>query len=241
MKRVAVWLLLATVSPGFANAADPAILPTVPQVPSPNLPQEPKVVYATGVVDRVFGPLRERLGMTSPAKQSSDAPVAPSEPANCTADAAGVRSCGASIVPGSPIKSWLCFRPTTGHALPWLQPQEYVGPITGQFRCTSAGCASCGDKPGCATNGAGSAKMIGGHRIGGRGCANGTCVLPPDDAFGGYRFATPESPKVTGISPPPATSNYASNKPTVAPAGTPAQAAPRTTVLESLKRTFSRQ
>jgi hypothetical protein len=112
--------------------------------------------------------------------------------------------CGAPLCPGTPLKSWLCFRPTTGKALPKLNPHPYVGPVTGIFPCTSCagygvGCAG----PGCAGPGCVGADDPARSRLGlgltGRaGCKGGTCVPPAEDAFPGYRFATPESPAVPG-------------------------------------------
>jgi hypothetical protein len=241
MKRIVVWMLLAVLGSGFATAAEPNLLPTIPQVPAPTLNSESRIVPAAGISGRLLGNLRERIGLSMPANRAvgsvepvEAAPIVPLP--GCDHCMAAGNGCGSSIIPGSPIKRWLCFRPTTGHELPWLRPNPYIGPITGQFRCSSAGCASCGDQPGC---GAGCAKgdggpgRIGGLGRGGRGCANGTCILPADDVFAGYKFATPERPMAVIA---PTSTSY---KPTVSPTGLATSTAPRSpTVLESLKRTF---
>ncbi len=171
--------------------------------------------------------------------------------------------CGSSVCPGSPIKTWLCFRPTTGHALPLLNPAPYVGPIAGQFPCTSA--AGCGTQVGCSSAaGCGTANGSGGagpgrngyfanngygglrgghvHALGGK--ADCPCNLPSDSEYRGYRFAAPEAVAVTGKTNPSG-SPYSSYKPAVPPTGlasaTGQPMVPKTpTVLESLKRTFSR-
>jgi hypothetical protein len=235
MKRITAWMLLVVLGHGSASAAEPSP-PTVPQVPAPVLNPESRVVPAAG---RVLGNLRERIGMSAPVSRV----IEPAEPieAPSMAPSPGCDHCmsesragGDSIIQGSPIKRWLCFRPTTGHELPWLRPNPYIGPITGQFRCSSAGCVSCGGPAGC---GAGCAKgdgRMGGLGRGGRGCANGTCIPPADDAFAGYKFATPERSIITTA---PTTST--SYKPTVVPTGLTLSTTPRSpTVLESIKRTF---
>jgi len=96
------------------------------------------------------------------------------------------------------FKAWLCYRPTTGDALPKLNPHPYVGPIAGTFPCGPSGVGGgCGDGPGYAAASGGCAVADSGRgRVGplmpGRGC-QGQCVPPSDDAFPGYRFANPLS------------------------------------------------
>ena len=142
---------------------------------------------------------------------SSDQPwIAPSvEEVPCTTSG---RGCGTSVIAGSPIKSWLCFRPTTAHALPWLRPHPYVGPITGQFHCSPTACPQCEGAPACAA-GTGCGKGLGG----GRGCRNGDCVPPAEGSFPGYKFAQPIAPAVSGRAAPTTTST--SYKPSVPPTG----------------------
>ena len=248
MKRIAVWMLLAALHSTSAHAAEPAALPTTPQVPAPTLGSGSRVQPLAGPSGRVLGALRERIGLARPAPEAVqaagatehiDAPAAAApipEPAAC----APCDRCGGSIIPGSPIKRWFCYRPTTGHELPWLRPHPYVGPITGQFPCSSAGCAPCtAGQPGCdPAAGECGRGILGGGRLG-RGCRDGTCAPTPDEAFGGYRFAVPENRHVVPrTAPPAATTSY---KPTVTPTGltTPAATPRQPTILESIKRTFS--
>jgi hypothetical protein len=198
MKRLV--LLLATVIPSFARAADPPGLAPVPSVPA--------------------------------------TPVAT---AACNSCGDG---CGSSIIAGSPIKAWLCFRPTTGHALPWLRPHPYVGPVTGQFGCSSNGGPTCEPAAACGANG-GCGKGFGG--IGGHGGlglvgrgyrnGNGTCVTPADESFAGYRFAAPLAPNLAPRAN--GTSNSTSYKPGMLVDGG-ADIPRQPTVLESIKRTFSK-
>ena len=254
MKRFAVWVLLSALAPSAARAEDLPPLPTIPQVPAPTVNADQEVVPASGRSGRLLGSLRERIGLsTQVVAEPVEAPelaVAPSAPTpgcdHCATPGPGGH--GNSIIPGSPIKRWFCYQPTTGHELPWLRPNPYIGPVTGQFRCSSPdGCSSCGDRSDCSQT-AGFAKGSGGpgvlrgsvrgRRVAG-GCANGTCVTPPDEAFPGYRFATPERAGVMerGVG----YSTSISYKPTVSPTGLTASAPTRQpTFLESLKRTFSK-
>lgn len=254
MKRFAAWMLLAALVPGTARADDLPLLPTIPQVPAPTISADTQVVPASGRSGRLLGSLRERIGLstqvaTEPVEAPEAAAVPNAPPPGCDHCATvGRGGYGNSIIPGSPIKRWFCFQPTTGHELPWLRPNPYIGPVTGQFRCSSPdGCSSCGDRSDCSQT-AGFAKGSGGPGLlrgmghgghGGRGCANGTCVTPPDDAFPGYKFATPERAGVMerGVG----YSTSISYKPSVAPTGLTASAPTRQpTFLESLKRTFSK-
>lgn len=245
MKRFAAWMFLTVLAPGSALADEPSHLPTIPQIPAPTLNQESHVVPAAGVTVRMLGSLRERIGLSMSANRviESVEPVeaAPASPLpgcdHCVADG---RACGSSIISGSPIKRWLCFRPTTGHELPWLRPNPYIGPITGQFRCSSAGCASCvgqlGNDAGCA-KGDGGFGRVGGLGMGRRGCVDGTCIPPADGAFAGYKFATPERPSISARGF--ATTTTTSYKPTVSPTGHTSFTVPRSpTVFESLKHAF---
>ena len=255
MRRFATWVLLAALVPAAARGDDLPALPTIPQVPAPTINADTHVVQASGRSGRLLGSLRERIGLstqvaTEPveAPESPDAGVVPSAvPPGCDHCATSSRGGhGNSIIPGSPIKRWFCYQPTTGHELPWLRPNPYIGPVTGQFRCSSQdGCSSCGGGSDCSQSagfakGSGRAGGLGGGLIrGGRGCANGTCVMPPDEAFPGYKFATPERPGVMERGVGYTTS--ISYKPTVSPTGLASSAPTRQpTFLESLKRTFSK-
>jgi hypothetical protein len=257
MKRFAAWMLLAALVPGAARGDDHPPLPTVPLVAAPAIKADTEVIPVAARSGRLLGSLRERVGMSiqvaTEPMEALEAPemsgVASAVPPGCDHCAmSGRGGCGNSIIPGSPIKRWFCFQPTTGHELPWLRPNPYIGPVTGQFRCSSQdGCSSCGDRSDCGPT-AGFAKGSGGpgalrgsvrgRRVAG-GCANGTCVTPPDEAFPGYKFATPERPGVMerGVG----YSTSISYKPTVSPTGL-ASSAPthQPTFLESLKRTFSK-
>ena len=74
----------------------------------------------------------------------------------------------------------------------------------------------------------------------GRGCRNGDCIPPADEVFNGYKFAQPIAPGVIGRTAAPTTTST-SYKQGVPPSGTSASTAPKTgTVLESLKRNFSK-
>ena len=165
MKRLAAWMLLSVLLQGTGTGAEPTPPPTTPQVAAPALKRDSSVLPAAGIAGRV-GTLRERIGLSVRANKTGEAvepveaspsPVVP----GCDHCAPANRECGGSVVPGSPIKRWLCFRPTSGHELPWLRPCPYIGPITGQFRCGTAGCTSCGDQAESA-GGAGCAKGAGG-------------------------------------------------------------------------------
>ncbi|MBA4063406.1 MAG: hypothetical protein C0501_06775 [Isosphaera sp.] len=189
MRRLAAVLLLAgsTTPAGAADwGAEWRPYPTTPQVPPP-------VADASGAVVPAAGRLypRDRPGPAGvmPAGAAVPTAVAPAVPcAPCAAPAghAPKRSCLDRLA------GWLCFRPTTGDALPRLNPHPYVGPVTGTFACSSAGGpAGCADAAGC---GSGVFARMG---LTDRGC-KGKCVPPADDAFPGYRFAA------TGAAPPPA-------------------------------------
>src|SRR5262245_21314856 len=142
MRRVILALLVAAVFPCDARAADVPRIPTSPQVPAPGTVQEATGVRTAGTANRMLAPLRDRLSPVHPINEVDSSPwIAPTiEEAPCAAPG---RHCGGSVVAGSPIKSWLCFRPSTAHALPWLRPHPYVGPITGQFLCSPAACPQC--------------------------------------------------------------------------------------------------
>jgi hypothetical protein len=272
MKRIAALLLLAVWPGSPAQGADPA-LPTIPRIPPPVVYEEAPVVAASGQADRILAPIRERTGLTL-AGNFAPASYAPADCNSCPAPTTA-RECGTSVIagspikawlhsaatvpcgtpvcPGSPIKAWLCFRPTTGHALPWLNPHPYVGPIAGTFPCHPVagcgpnGCAPAG-KPACATPGCPPRLGIG---LPGRGCngnGNGICVPPSEGAFPGYRFATPETPAITGKAAYGVPSVSTSYKPAVLPTGvaptapssvsTDSQRSP--TVMQALKRTFAK-
>jgi hypothetical protein len=235
MKRIVVAMIIAAAWPSGVQSADAPRLPTSPQVPAPSSVQETTDARTAGAAGRVLGPLRDRMSFVHPVNDVGS-PSAPAwiEP-SIEAPPCGVHGCGESVIAGSPIKSWLCFRPTTAHSLPWLRPHPYVGPVTGQFHCSPAASPQCVGAPACAPGTA-----CGRGLIGGRGCRDGTCVPPPDGVFGGYKFAAPIAPGVAGrTSAPTTTTSY---KPGVAPTGIPMQTTPRTdTVLGSLKRSFSKQ
>jgi hypothetical protein len=257
MTRFVACLLLAALAPGAARADDNPPLPTIPQVPVPTIHADTQVVPATGRSGRLLGSLRERIGLATPvATEPVETPESPEAVAVPSTVSPGCDHCakagrggyGNSIIPGSPIKRWFCFQPTTGHELPWLRPNPYIGPVTGQFRCSSQDdCSSCGGSSDCSqtagfAKGSGRPGLMGGlgrGGHGGRGCANGTCVTPPDEAFPGYKFATSERPSVLerGVG----YSTSISYKPTVSPTGLTASAPTRQpTFLETLKRTFSK-
>jgi hypothetical protein len=235
MRRIAITLFVTAAWPTITIAADAPRLPTSPQVPAPTAGQE-RSVRPASAAGRANAPAKALLGPSHNVNEvanSSDQPwIAPSvEEAPCTTSG---RGCGTSIIAGSPIKSWLCFRPTTAHALPWLRPHPYVGPITGQFHCSPAACPQCEGAPACAA-GTGCGKGLGG----GRGCRNGDCIPPAEGSFPGYKFAQPLAPAISGRAAP--TTSSTSYKPSIPPTGGAAPAAPRTgTVLESFKRTASK-
>jgi hypothetical protein len=180
MKRLSGFLLLAGMWPGsLALATDPALLPTIPQIPAPDAPQEREVKPATGVADRIMGPIRERTGLTLAGNCASGAcdsgsgggascgtsvlagsPVKSWIGSHLTSghEGRGPQPCGSSVCQGSPIKAWVGFCPTTGRALPWLNPQPYIGPVAGTFPCTSSGCTTAA---GC--NAAGCNGNVGGQ------------------------------------------------------------------------------
>ena len=228
MKRIVVALIVAVVWPAGARPADLPRLPTTPQVPAPS--------SVSGAPVRTAGPTRERISLIDSAipveTPSAPAWIEPSmEALPCNVPGS---SCGGSVIHGSPIKSWLFYRPTTAHALPWLRPHPYVGPITGQFHCLPAATPQCAAAPACAPGTA-----CGRGLIGGRGCRDGTCVPPPDGVFEGYKFAAPLSPAVAGRTS--ATITSTSYKPGVAPTGISAPGEARSgTVLSSLKKSFSK-
>jgi hypothetical protein len=241
MRWIAASLLLVTFLPRSGRAGEPAILPTVPQVPAPSLHHESAAVHPASASGRVLGSLRSRIGLAFPDEGNEPIDSAPSLPATESVGCAPGTSCGGSIIAGSPIKRWLCYRPTTGHELPWLRPHPYVGPITGQLRCSAGACPSCAETPVC-TGGPGCGKGLGGRILGRGGCQDGTCVNPADGSFPGYRFASPESPVVPTRGAPIVQST--SYKPTVSPTGitTPASSAQRTSsASEPVKRIGARQ
>ena len=227
MKRLVAIVLLAGLASGpTARAADPAArlpAPTAPSVPAPVLEKGGAVLPAAGV-SRVVPPIRERvanpltrpLGASMPLPTGYQAPVAAAAPAGaCPTGDCGAADCGPAKARGACLarfKAWLCFRPTTGDALPKFNPHPYVGPITGTFGCTSAaGCAggNCGTANGCAA-GAGCAtggcrKGLGGM-FGGLFGGRGGCVPPGDDAFPGYHFATDRG--AAAAVPPAASTSY---------------------------------
>lgn len=230
MKSLAALILLAAGALA-TRAAEPALLPTTPQIPPPVVHQEGGTIIQAGWGERALPPVA----------QPCEGCATPAGPVDRHAG-----GCGTSICPGSPIKKWLCFHPTTGHALPWLKPAPYVGPITGQFTCTSSAGPGCASGAGCEAGGAGGAGCGAGRGAAGllgRGCngKGGTCTPPPDDAFAGYKFATPVSTQVAvpGAAAPRAGGSYRTAVPPTGMASPPAPA--RTpTVLESLKRAFAR-
>jgi len=238
MKRPVVALLVIATWPLSARSSDVPSAPTRPQVPAPSTAQE-AVARNVGAAGRAFGPIRDRSSLVHPINEPvSEAPAWIEPAVEAAPCAASGGACGTSVIAGSPIKSWLCYRPSTAHALPWLRPHPYVGPITGQFHCSAGACPQCAGASACAPWTA-CGKGVGfglGHGRG--GCRDGTCVTPPDDAFAGYKFAQPLSPAVSGR---PAIATSTSYKPSVPPTGmaTPGEAKTGT-VLESLKRTFSK-
>jgi hypothetical protein len=240
MKRPAVALLVVILSPFAARPADAPQAPTRPQVSAPSTVFEATASRGTGAAGRALGSMRDRISLVhpvaGPASETAPAWIEPAiEAAPCAVPG---RDCGGSVIAGSPIKSWLCYRPTTAHALPWLRPHPYVGPVTGQFHCSPTACPECAGAPACAPwTACGKGVGLGiGHGRG--GCRDGTCITPPDEAFAGYKFAQPLSPALAGR---PAIATSTSYKPGVPPSGMAAHPESKNpTVLESLKRTFSK-
>jgi hypothetical protein len=237
MRQVILALFVAAVLPCDARTADAPRVPTSPQVPVPGT--EATSVHTAGTANRMLVPLRDRFSLVHPINEvdstSSAAWIAPTiEEAPCATPG---RHCGGSVVAGSPIKSWLFYRPSTAHALPWLRPHPYVGPVAGQFHCSPAACPQCTGASACAPGTAcGRGLGVGA----GRGCRNGDCIPPADEVFNGYKFAQPIAPGVMGRTAVPTTTST-SYKQGVAPSGTSESTAPKTgTVLESLKRNFSK-
>lgn len=136
------------------------------------------------------------------------------------------------------FKAWFCFRPTTGDALPKLNPHPYIGPIAGTFPCGPAGCATGTCATGACATGATGACDSG--RFGGilaaRGC-KGNCVPPADDAIPGYRFAGSESPRTA--TPVVQPTGYTTYKPTQATAPSKPVAKPQPTG-DPLARPYTR-
>jgi hypothetical protein len=236
MRHVILALFVAALCPCDARPADAPRLPTSPQVPAPATVQEAANVRTPGASNRVLGPLRDRVGLVHPVNEidhsSSAAWIAPSiEQVPCAAPG---RHCGGSVIAGSPIKSWLFFRPSTAHALPWLRPHPYVGPITGQFHCSPTACPQCTGDPACAP-GTACGRGLG---LGvGRGCRNGDCIPPADEVFSGYKFAQPIAPGVMGRTGSPTTTSTSYK---AGSSMSSAPTAPKTgTVLGSLKRSLS--
>ncbi len=126
--RRAIWAGFVTICGG---AADRPALPTTPQVPSPVL--QP-------VVDNKLTrhPLPEvstviTASPSLPARRGVTPTACPPLPAGPTQNTYGEPY--ASVIPGSPIKNWLFYCPTSGKALPCFRPHPYVGPITGVYPC----------------------------------------------------------------------------------------------------------
>jgi hypothetical protein len=221
MKRLAAIVLLAALTPPVAAIASDlqpgSPVPTSPSVPAPVLDKGGMVIPAGGIA-RVQPPVRERVAATRTAAMPlptgyqppapAVAPAPPVAPAvSCAPGGCAPADCG-SAKPRRPcldrFKAWLCFQPTTGDALPKLQPNPYVGPITGVYSCTSAngyGCAngSCAPAGACPTTDNCGGRLGGLFGRGGRG----GCVPPPDDAFPGYHFATHRPPVAASVTPPP--------------------------------------
>jgi hypothetical protein len=237
MRRVILALFVAALCPGDARPSDTPRIPTNPQVPSPGSVQDATNVRTASTANRVLGPLRDRLSLVHPVNEvgssSSDAWIAQAvEEMPC---AASGRPCGGSVVAGSPIKSWLFFRPSTAHALPWLRPHPYVGPIAGQFYCSPTAWPQCASAPACAPGTAcGRGLGVGS----GRGCRNGDCIPPADEVFSGYKFAQPIAPGVLGRTGSPTTTStsYKAGSSMISPP----TASKTGTVLGSLKRSFSK-
>lgn len=129
-------------------SADSQGLPTTPVVPPLQLVSEPPGrTTATPFTSRIHIPPTERKRLSVSAEAPAVAsPMPVSMP---TAESpAGVRS----LIPGSPVKAWLFFHPTTGHALPLLRPRPYVGQVAGSFPCTSAPDVIANGNDGCCSN-----------------------------------------------------------------------------------------
>lgn len=203
MKLRSIWVV-GVVLAGEAGVwgDEPRPLPTTPQVPPLRLTVEPTPrtpgspysarIHVPSGERRVSIPREQTASAVHPA---SDA-TALSPPWPGSASPSAVRS----IIPGSPIKAWLFFYPTTGKALPCFAPRPYVGPISGTFSCTATtgwpGGVEEGYQQGCCGSHA--------SRLRSTSQVKENLVPPKhhpalQDAVvspSGYRYAQPESPKL---------------------------------------------
>jgi hypothetical protein len=202
MEIRSLWLIgVAVVCGAKVGAAEPRPLPTVPQIPPLSLTAEPPPRgMASPYTTRIHVPLGERR--TSALREQSEAAPPPSANDSLMSPhvvgrsfPSGVRS----LIPGSPIKAWLFFHPTTGKALPCFQPQPYVGPVSGTFGCTAATAWSdgvSGYPRGCCGS-QGPLHQSPGHPNGSGLSAKPPAVLPEVSLSpSGYRYAQPEHPKL---------------------------------------------
>ncbi|MEJ5277594.1 MAG: hypothetical protein WHU94_17020 [Thermogemmata sp.] len=206
---------VALLSGVAAGAAEPRPLPTTPQVPPLTLTAEPpgrgsSVPYGS----RIHVPPGERpaLALREQAEMAVHPGVGDS-PMSLQGIGRSSPSSVRSIIPGSPIKAWLFFYPTTGKALPCFQPRPYVGPITGTFPCTSAPALSSGvgrpHSAGCCSahgslplsRGARSSSTVSGRTL--------PAISDGMESPAGYRFAQAESQKLLEQLLLPARSGYA--------------------------------
>ncbi|MCS7022493.1 MAG: hypothetical protein NZU63_11775 [Gemmataceae bacterium] len=139
MRLQKAWIAASVVlTADIIYGSEPQLIPTSPQVPPAALIRPADSARSLAVVggQKIHLPRTERRLTPTSATQSpssKDAAWNTATPHLAAEEAPAVQS----IVPGSPIKRWLFFCPTTGKALPWLRPQPFVGPITGTFSCTS--------------------------------------------------------------------------------------------------------
>jgi hypothetical protein len=188
------WLVGMVVCGG----AEPMNLPTTPQVPPVQLIGGSAMRAAQApAVGRVHVPVTERkraAGDESAASWGTPS-TWPATTAESPMSSSGVRS----LIPGSPVKSWLLFHPTTGHALPWLRPQPFVGPVTGTFPCTAAGSVVVdGVGDGCCAKprqwrAVGKSASFVAEGTGSKAVPSSSSLLAPPP---GYRFAVSVYPKL---------------------------------------------
>lgn len=200
MKRLAaVGLLWIGAGPGVAG--EPPMLPTAPQIPPPVLTADRSASEGgRGLLRLIAAPI-EVQGLPLPSGYGIT--LGPSGGAGCSQVAPG---CGIGERPvWQRLRAWLGFRPESGDALPKLRPHPYVGPVVGIFPCQPGGQSGLGGAGGAECADGRCDPSVGGGRFGlGRLPARGTrggCVPPTDDAFPGYRFATPEHAAVLGRVP----------------------------------------
>lgn len=203
---------VALLSGSAVWGAEPRPLPTSPQVPPLTLTVAPPE-RGSGVpyVARIHVPLGERAALALREQAEAvaypgmgDSPLSLHGTRNTSPS--GVRS----IIPGSPLKAWLFFHPTTAKALPCFQPQPYVGPISGTFPCTSAAPRGGGDPyfQGCCRPHAALSRSRtdrSSHAVSEKTLP---AIVQEIESPAGYRFARPEGQKLFEQLFLPAKSSY---------------------------------